>query len=272
MNKIGIVIKPNHPERKPILAKLTRWLLDYKKKVVIIDPFLKKGIPPVDLMIVLGGDGTLLSVARLISSHEIPILAVNLGSLGFLAEIDLDDLYPTLTQIFKNEHQETPREMLQCIVFRGRKQIRKQTVLNDIVVNKGSFARLIQINVTIDRQFVTHLRGDGLIVSSATGSTAYTLSAGGPIVHPSVSAMILTPIAPHTLTTRPIVVPASVEVRVTLKSLEAGPVVTFDGQELFPLQPNDQVCIRTADRQLRLIRSSHLDYYQRLREKLHWGV
>lgn len=271
MNKIGIVLKPNHPQGEMVLEKLTRWLADRKKKPFIIDPFKKKTIPSVDMIIVLGGDGTLLSVARWVAGSEMPILAVNLGSLGFLTEVTLDELYPNLEEVFQNKYRPDPRMMLQCVIERGKKRIKKPTVLNDIVVHKGSLAKLIKMEIIVDGQFVTGLRGDGVIVASATGSTAYTLSAGGPIVHPSVDAMILTPVSTHTLTNRPIVIPASVEVRLVLKSKEAGPVVTFDGQEVFPLQTGDQVCIKASDTGLKLIRSPHRNYYQVLREKLKWG-
>jgi NAD+ kinase len=271
MRKIGIVIKQNHPEKKAVLEKLTCWLRDEQKQVLLLDSFSKKKIPRVDLIIVLGGDGTLLSVARAVASIDVPILAVNLGSLGFLTEVTIEELYSTLTQIFKNDYDTASRAMLQGRIFRGRKQIKNQTVMNDIVVNKGSFARLIHLDVYLDGQFMTGLRGDGIIVSSATGSTAYTLSSGGPIVHPSVDAIVLTPIAPHTLTHRPIVIPVSSEVRISLKSPEPGPTVTFDGQELFPLQTDDIVCIKQSTHRLRLIRSPYRNYYQVLRQKLRWG-
>ncbi len=271
MNKIGIVLKPNHPQGEIALEKLTCWLSDHHKKVVLINPFKKRAIPPVDMIIVLGGDGTLLSVARLVAGSEIPILAVNLGSMGFLTEVNLNELVPTLTQVFKNDYLEDPRLMLECVLERGKKKIEKQTVLNDIVVNKGPFAKPIQVEVTINGQFVTGSRGDGVIISSATGSTAYTLSSGGPIVHPSVNAIILTPISPHTLTSKPIVIPSSVLVQVVLKSREDGPVVTFDGQGVFPLQTNDRLCIRASETRLKLIQSPNRNYYQVLREKLKWG-
>jgi NAD+ kinase len=166
---------------------------------------------------------------------------------------------------------ENLRQCLECVIRRGRKVIKKPTVLNDIVVNKGAFARLIKMEVRVAGQFVTGLRGDGLITASSTGSTGYTLSAGGPIVHPSLDAFVLTPICPHTLTNRPIVIPADVEVQILMMENEESPVVTFDGQGAFPLHTNDQVCIRASKTRLKLIRSPHRNYYQVLREKLKWG-
>jgi NAD+ kinase len=279
MGKIGIVLKPNAPQGKVILEKLIPWLSDRGKKVLMIDPKQQKGIPRVEMIIVLGGDGTLLAVARLISGSPIPILAVNLGHLGFLTEeVASDALYANLTKIFAKGHEKDPRMMLHCTILRGAtpargtKKVKQSTVLNDIVVNKGSLARLIKMEVMVDGQFVTALRGDGLIIASATGSTAYTLSAGGPIVHPSVDAIILTPIAPHVLANRPIVIPATAEIRVILKSDEVGPVVTFDGQDVFPLEANDEVEVCAAKDRLNLIWSPERNYYQVLREKLQWGV
>lgn len=271
MNTIGIVLKPNHAQGEETFKKLSCWLSDRKKKVLILDPFKSPALPRVDMVIVLGGDGTLLSVARWIAGGGIPILAVNMGSLGFLTEVTLSELYSSLEHVFKKEFVEDPRMMLECVIKRGKKVIKKPTVLNDIVVNKGPFARLIKMEVSVEGQFVTSLRGDGLIVSSSTGSTGYTLSSGGPIVHPSVDAIVLTPIAPHTLTNRPIVIPSDVEVRILLRNNEASPVVTFDGQGVFPLETNDQVCIRASASRLKLIHSPRRNYYQMLREKLKWG-
>jgi NAD+ kinase len=271
MDRIGIVLKPN-ARGKILLEKLIPWLSERKKKIVMIDPKKKKGIPRVDMIIVLGGDGTLLSVAQLIAGSHIPILSVNLGHLGFLTEVPSDELYSNLTKIFMNEYQRDLRMMLHCTILRGKKKVKTATVLNDVVVNKGSLGRLIKMEIRVDGQFVASLRGDGLIIASATGSTAYTLSSGGPIVHPSVDAIILTPIAPHIPTNRPIVIPATSEIRVILKSEETGPVVTLDGQDVFPWGANDHVDIRAADDRLNLIRSTERSYYQSLREKLQWGA
>jgi NAD+ kinase len=271
MNKIGIILKLDSPEAETALEKLIPWLADQKKKVLVIDPKKSKRVPSVDMMIVLGGDGTLLYVARWMAGSAIPVLAVNLGHLGFLTEVTLDNLYSNLTPVLNNEYLNDPRSMLQCEILQGKKKVHTATVLNDIAVNKGSFARLIKMEILVEGQFVTALRGDGLIISSATGSTAYTLSSGGPIVHPSVDALILTPISPHILTNRPIVIPASACVQVILKSKETGPVVTFDGQEVAPLQMGDHVCVKRSAYPLNLIRSPHQNYYQTLREKLQWG-
>ena len=272
MEKIGIVLKPNAPQGEALLEKLIPWLSDHGKKVLMIDPKKQKGIPRVDMIVVLGGDGTLLSVAQRIAGTDIPILAVNLGHLGFLTEVASDELYSNLTKILMNAYERDSRMMLDCILLRGTKKVKRSTVLNDIVIDKGSLGRLIKMEVMVDGQFVAWLRGDGLIIASATGSTAYNLSSGGPIVHPSVDAILLTPISPQLLTNKPIVIPATSNIRVILRSEEVGPVLTFDGQEVLPLKFNDQVDIQASANRLNFIRSSERNYYHVLREKLQWGA
>lgn len=272
MKTIGIVLKPDPPQGKAVLEKLVDWLQQHGKEALLLDAAKKKRVPrSLDMVIVLGGDGTLLSAARWVEELDIPILGVNLGSLGFLTEVTLEELYPTLEKIFKNQYVLDLRLMLKSLIRRGKKEIPQPRALNDIVVSHGTLAKLIKLEIIINHQFVTWLRADGLIVSTATGSTAYSLASGGPIVHPSVDAMILTPISPHMLTNRPIVVPADVAVDVVLKTAEKGALVTFDGQEVFPLEGEDIVHIEASERRLKLIQSPHRNYYQVLRQKLKWG-
>jgi NAD+ kinase len=273
MKKIGVVIKPDHPQGKELLQTLVGWLQQKNKEVVILDPPRQtKSHPPLlDLIIVLGGDGTLLSVARLVEGLKIPILGVNLGNLGFLTEVTLDELYPNLEKIFKDEFLEDPRLTLKSYVQRGEQRFSQPAVLNDITLHKGALSKLIKLEITIDRQFVTSLRADGLIIASPTGSTAYSLSSGGPIVHPSVDTIVLTPISPHMLTNRPIVVPSTAGIDVVLKTEESGPIAMLDGQEIFPLIANDVVHVQASEKKLILIRSPHRNYYQVLRQKLKWG-
>lgn len=273
MKKIGLALKPNHPQGEGTRKELALWLKQRNKEVFFIDPPRQSDLPlpSLDLIIVLGGDGTLLSVARLVGGMDIPILGVNLGSLGFLTEITLDELYPDLEKILKDEFFDDPRLTLQSFVQRKEKQYPQPAVLNDITVHKGALSNLIELRITINGQFVTSLRADGLIISSATGSTAYSLSSGGPIVHPSVDAIVLTPISPHMLTNRPIVVPSSAGIDVALKENEAGPVVMLDGQDVFPLEGEDVVHIEAGRKRVKLIRSPHRNYYQVLRQKLKWG-
>jgi NAD+ kinase len=271
MKRIGIVIKSDHPQRDVILEKLVHWLRQQKKEVRLLSPSPKPLPTSIEMIIVLGGDGTLLSVARQVQGRDLLILGVNLGSLGFLTEVTFEELYPTLERIFQNQFMEDPRRMLTCHIRRGRTRLRQPSVLNEIAVNSGTRVKLIRMEVSIDGLFVTSLRADGLIVATATGSTGYSLSVGGPILHPSLDAMILTPISPHTLTQRPIVVPSNARIEITLKTVEPGPVIAFDSQAFFPLQPNDIVQIQTSEKWLKLIRSPDRNYYQVLREKLRWG-
>lgn len=272
MKKIGIALRPNHPYGKKTLDDLVMWLEKKGKEVLLVGPPTKGSRPPaIDLLIVLGGDGTFLSAARRIAGEDIPVLGVNLGSLGFLTEVILDELYSSLEQIFCNGFLEDPRQTLKSFVERRTDHHPQPTVLNDVTIHKGSLSKLINLDITINGQFVTSIRADGLIISSATGSTGYSLSSGGPIVHPSVEAMLLTPISPHMLTNRPIVVPSAAEVRVALKTSEAGPVAMFDGQEIFDLMEGDVVHITASEKRLRMIRSPNRNYYQVLRKKLKWG-
>jgi NAD+ kinase len=283
MEKIGIIAKPFGFDIQKIAGDLLHWLKKKNKKVFLgqeIALHLKENaalfnsplIPQeMDLLIVLGGDGTLLSAARLIEGHHVPILGVNLGGLGFLTEITIEDLYPTLENIFQKKYSVDERIMLKTSVTRQGKKIAQSHVLNDVIINKGTLAKMIKLEIYSDGQFLSALRGDGLIVATPTGSTAYSLSAGGPIIHPSIDAMILTPICPHTLTQRPIVIPSKMKVEIVLKSKEEGAMVTFDGQVGFSLRLEDQIHIETNDAKTELIRSPGLSYFEVLRNKLHWG-
>ncbi|MBI1820776.1 MAG: NAD(+)/NADH kinase [Nitrospirae bacterium] len=283
MKKIGIIAKPFGSEVKKIIEELLLWLKE-KEKEVYLDPetaasfsdrphFFKIPFIPqqMELVIVLGGDGTLLSVARLIEGNNVPILGVNLGGLGFLTEINMEDLYPTLEKIFQNEFLVDERIMLKTSVDRQGKKIAHSHVLNDVIINKGALAKMIKLEIYSNGHFLSSLRGDGLIVSSPTGSTAYSLSAGGPILYPSVDALILTPICPHTLTQRPIVIPSEMKLEIILKSKEEGAMVTFDGQVGFSLRLEDQIHIEKSEAKTQLIRSPGLSYFDVLRNKLHWG-
>ncbi|MBI3811331.1 MAG: NAD(+)/NADH kinase [Nitrospirae bacterium] len=283
MKKIGIIAKPQNTHAvKKILDELLPWLARQGKEAImdsdtasvagLASPHRKSKVPSlVEMVIVLGGDGTLLSVARVVEGKDVPILGVNLGGLGFLTEVAVDELFGTLEKIFKNEFVTDDRLMLKATVHRQGESVAQSLVLNDVVISKGTLARMIKLEIFINRQFVTALRGDGLILASPTGSTAYSLSAGGPIIYPSVEAMVLTPISPHTLTNRPVVIPNDVHVEVILKTREEGTTVTFDGQVGFSLRHEDVVEIWTADSKIKLIRSPQRNYYEVLRRKLKWG-
>ncbi len=282
MKTIGILTKPKFPDVKRIVKDLVAWLRERKT-----DPLFDSttaallGEPATaqkaqiaalsDMVLVLGGDGTMLNAARLVSERAVPILGVNMGGLGFLTEVSLEQLYPALERVFAHEFSLDERLMLQASIHRHGEDVARATVLNDVVVSKGTLARMIEIQITVDGQFVTSLRGDGVIVSTPTGSTAYSLSSGGPIMHPSVQALILTPICPHTLTHRPLLIPSYVTVEVTLTSRDEGAMTTFDGQVVVSITQGDTVTIRASDHRTQLIRFPDRTYYEVLRKKLKWG-
>jgi len=282
MKTIGILTKPKFPDVTHILTDLVAWLRERQKEVVfdaktaaLIGESASHQKTQIatrsDMVLVLGGDGTMLSAARLLEERAVPILGVNMGGLGFLTEITLDELYPALEKVFAQEFMVEERLMLRADIHRHGEHVAKATVLNDVVVSKGTLARMIEIQILIDGQFVTRLRGDGLIVSTPTGSTAYSLSAGGPIIHPTVQALILTPICPHTLTHRPLLVPRGVALEVTLTSQVEGAMVTFDGQVGVALVQGDTVAIAVSEHRTQLIRLPDRTYYDLLRRKLKWG-
>jgi NAD+ kinase len=223
---------------------------------------------------VLGGDGTLLGMADCIgqAGASVPLLGVNFGSLGFLTEVTLPELYPALVSALEGRARVEDRLVLQSSTDRHGEPVEPHVAVNDVVITKALRSRLIDLSVTVDDTFVTRVRADGLIVATPTGSTAYNLAAGGPIVQPGVDALVLTPIAPHTLTNRPLVVPATATVRIQ-PVVEAPDEVfiTFDGQAGFELRANDVVTVSRAPRPLRLIKSTTRDYFEVLRTKLKWG-
>jgi len=229
----------------------------------------------VDVVIAFGGDGTLLDAAGAVAQAgaDVPLLGVNLGHLGFLTEVGRDELSTALGTLVAGRARVESRTLLAGRVERSGRRIADHLALNDIVVTRGALSRMIEIDVTVDGQFVCHVKADGLIVATATGSTAYNLSAGGPIVHPSVDAFLLTPIAPHTLTNRPLVLPAgsTVALEPVIEPAAADIVVTFDGQFGAPLEREDRVIIERSPRLVRLLRTSSRTHFDMLREKLKWG-
>jgi NAD+ kinase len=297
MKQIGIIAKKNKPEAVPIARNLVAWFQTRKMEVYVeeemgnllfnsgsslpvgsslsdgsIHSVERSEIPNhVEMIIVLGGDGTLLSVARLVKDHEVPILGVNLGGLGFLTEITLEELYRVLERIIQGDFVTDERVVLNAAVIRRGEKMAEFTVLNDAVINKGALARIIDLETTINGEYLTTFKSDGLIISTPTGSTAYNLSAGGPIVYPSLHSIIITPICPHTLTNRPIMVPDDVEVRVILKAKQQEVILTLDGQQGFSLEFEDMVEVKKAESRILLIKSPYRHYFEVLREKLKWG-
>lgn len=213
----------------------------------------------------------MLNAARLAGERGIPILGVNMGGLGFLTEVRLENLYPSLDRVFANDFVLDERLMLKTHVHRHGETVTQGAVLNDVVISKGTLARMIELKIAIQGEFVTNLRGDGLIVSTPTGSTAYSLSAGGPILAPAVQSLVLTPICPHTLTHRPLIVPAGAEIEVTLTSKDDGAMATMDGQVGVAISQGDTIEIKVSEHRTRLIRFPETRYYEVLREKLKWG-
>jgi NAD+ kinase len=213
----------------------------------------------------------MLNAARLAGERSIPILGVNMGGLGFLTEVRLENLYPSLERVFANDFVLDERLMLQTHVHRHGETAARGVVLNDVVISKGTLARMIELKIAIQGQFVTNLRGDGLIVTTPTGSTAYSLSAGGPIINPAVQSLMVTPICPHTLTHRPLIVPGTAEIEVTLTSKDDGAMATLDGQVGVAMTQGDTVEIKVSEHRTRLIRFPESGYYEVLREKLKWG-
>jgi NAD+ kinase len=224
-----------------------------------------------DLLIVLGGDGTLLSAARLAAERKVPILPVNLGGLGFLTTVSQDETYSILEEIFAGRHRVSERVMLEAEVVRGGAVIRRQIALNDAVLNKAALARIMDLELRVDGEYVTTYKADGLILSTPTGSTAYSLAADGPIVYPTVEAFIVTPICPHTLTNRPLVIPDSALIEVDFKAEDDAVFLTLDGQVGIELLRGDHVRVRKAAQKLLLVRPAKKTYYQILRSKLKWG-
>jgi len=224
-----------------------------------------------DLLVVLGGDGAMLRAARSVRKFKIPIVGINLGTFGYLTEINLNEMYPSLERILRGEYSTEERMMLDMEVIRNDRTSCEYTVLNDVVISRGNLSRIIDMETAVDGHYLTTFRADGLIISTPTGSTAYSLSAGGPIVFPSQEVLIVNPICPHTLTNRPIILPSSMTISVKVWSDEEGVIVDLDGQESFSLKSGDTLIIRRSRYVTTLVSSSNRDYLEILRSKLGWG-
>ena len=278
----AIISRPNRPEVAQILAGLFTWLAEHGYKVIVDEETAKyttghKVVPraqmaskPLDLAVVLGGDGTLLSAARFTAASDVPLLGVNLGSLGFLTEVPLQSLYPMLEAIAHGRAAVEHRSLMQVELLRNEVVRGSYLVFNDAVVNKTALARLNTYDLYIDKAFVASYRADGMIVATPTGSTAYSLSAGGPVLMPTVKAFVITPVAPHSLTHRPLVVPDSVEIEILLRSEEEVAYLSLDGQPGLDLCDGDRVRCRRSEHQVNLFRTGS-DFFHVLRTKLKWG-
>lgn len=281
MNRIGIAVKP-HDEAFPVVRDLVSWLHSRGRKVVLdcgtaallgmLEACERSKLEDyADMIIVLGGDGTLLDVARRNCHNKIPLLAVNFGKLGFLTAIPLDRMYSTMERVLEGQFIISRRIMLDLQILRGNAEAYRSRALNDIVINKAALARIIDMETYINQQCLTTYKADGLILATPTGSTAYALSAGGPILQPDMHALVLAPICPHTLTNRPLVVPDDASISIILRTENEEITCTIDGQEGYELQVGDVLNIRKSSLVTRLIQPPDHNFYQVLRTKLHWG-
>ncbi|MBF0098793.1 MAG: NAD(+)/NADH kinase [Magnetococcales bacterium] len=295
MQNIGIITKKSDPGAWEATKKLALWLYHRGKQVTIcaetaeaiaLDPEvaqykLQDDLPEgQDMVVVIGGDGTFLAGFRAIGTREVPLLGINMGRLGFLTEVSMDAMLETMEEVLAGHYRVEVRTLLNVIVLRHGEEVLSHCVMNDVVVHKGTLARMLEFQVAIDGQFVYTARADGLILATPTGSTAYALSAGGPILHPGIDALLLTPICPHTLTNRPIAVPGYGEICITFPGRhgiidrhgeQKDRLLTLDGQTGFSLLEGDQILVKRSDHRLQVLHAPNRNYYAVLREKLHWG-
>jgi NAD+ kinase len=282
IEQVGIFSKPNAQASYEIVPRLLEWLSDRKIRCRLDemtaqyagkeDGLAREQVPEgCQLIIVLGGDGTLLSAARSTGSREIPLFAVNLGSLGFLTAITKDSLFAELECVLAGNSKISKRRMLHVELVRGDEVRCTYEALNDIVVTKASIARMIEVEVFVNSHFMCAYRADGLILASPTGSTAYSLAAGGPIVFPTVEAVCITPICPHTLTNRPVIVPSDVFISIVNKAADDSAFLTVDGQVGEPLLQGDRINSRRSDHFIHLVRPPQSSFFDVLRQKLKWG-
>jgi NAD+ kinase len=284
MSRVGIVARGDRGEARAVVEALVAWLTARGREAVVdadtasaiglVGPLVvdRRALPgQVELIVVLGGDGTLLSVARLVDGRDVPLLGVNLGGLGFLTATTLEALYPTLEAVLHGDYAAEERMVLRTELARDGTPVTEQLALNDVVVAKGALGRLIDLEVRADGQPMTAYRADGLIIATPTGSTAYNLSAAGPILFPTMDAVVLTPICSHALTNRPIVLPGSTRLEVVLLTDSPDVVLSVDGQAGPPVTAGDLVRVRRAESRIRLIRDPRKSYFEVLRAKLKWG-
>lgn len=282
IQNVGIVVKPGNEEALKTAGELSVWLKDHGLQMVSeprrapradaaedeLDISIRENA---DLIVVLGGDGTIISAARLVGSKEIPVLGVNYGGLGYLTEFRIEEMYTAMESIISGDYVTEAHVMLDIELRRGENKVASGRVLNDAVINKAILARIINIEVHLNGLFVNTFRADGLIVGTPTGSTAYNLSAGGPLIYPSAKAVVITPICPFALTNRPIVVPDDAEIEVTLGADSDGVMLTLDGQVGHKMQVGDRVSIKKSKIVFNMVRPSNRNYFDVLRNKLKWG-
>ena len=288
ITRVGIIVKPHQPEAMQTMCRLVRWLDERGIAAVACSGVDRERIKAetncavetldrealaasVDLIVVLGGDGTMIAAARALREREIPVLGINHGHLGYLAEFHADEMSDALDSILEGNYRIDRRVMLDAELVRDGSVVLEGRVLNDVVIGKSALARIIEMEVEMNRQLVGSFRADGLIVSTPTGSTAYNLSAGGPIVYPSMDAVMITPICPHTLSNRPIVVPDDAEIEILFKTPQEEVALTLDGQIGFPLEMGDRVRVSKSRTAFNIVQPPDRNYFEVLRDKLRWG-
>jgi NAD+ kinase len=288
IKRIGIVLKPHQPDALRTVCELVRWLnergitlvgtpeierqrIEHETGCAVMELPREDLAANVDLILVLGGDGTMIAVARMLGDREVPVLGINYGGLGYLAEFRIEELYQALESILSDNFRLDRRVMLDVELRRQGDLITHNRVLNDVVINKSALARIIEIEAYLNEHFVNSFRADGLIISTPTGSTAYNLSAGGPVIFPSMNAVVITPICPFTLSNRPIVVPDDATIELLLKTDQEEVTLTLDGQVGFSLNVADRVIIRKSSVTFNLVQPSNRNYFDVLRDKLRWG-
>ncbi|HZE70258.1 MAG TPA: NAD(+)/NADH kinase [Pyrinomonadaceae bacterium] len=288
IKQIGIVLKPHQPDALRTICELAIWLsargielvggpeiererIAHETGCAVKEMPQEKIAESVDLILVLGGDGTMIAAARMLGNKEVPVLGINYGGLGYLAEFRIEELYVALESILIGDYRLEQRVMLAVELMRGDEQITHNRVLNDVVINKSALARIIEIEAYMNQQFVNSFRADGLIVSTPTGSTAYNLSAGGPVIYPSMRAVVVTPICPFTLSNRPIVIPDESIIELILKTDNEDVALTLDGQVGVPLKAGDRVVISKSSTSFNLVQPANRNYFEVLRDKLRWG-
>lgn len=288
IRRVGVVVKPHQPDALKTICSLVEWLnergimlvgtpdldrerIEHETGCAIEAVENERLAESVDLIAVLGGDGTMIATARLIGETEVPVLGINYGGLGYLAEFRIEEMFPALESILAGDFRLDERVMLSAELFRGEEKVKSGQVLNDVVINKSALARIIEIEAYLNQQFVNSFRADGLIVSTPTGSTAYNLSAGGPVIYPSMNAVVITPICPFTLSNRPIVVPDDAVIELRLKTPDEDVALTLDGQVGISLKAEDHVCIRKSRTKFKIVQPTSRNYFEVLRDKLRWG-
>ena len=288
IRRVGVLVKPHQPDALKTICRLAEWCERHRIALVggprldrqtveaetgcrIETQELEELVGNVDLIVVLGGDGTMIATARTLGDNEVPVVGINYGTFGYLAEFRQDEVESALEAVLEGAYKIDRRLMLAAEVYRRGERLMHDRVLNDVVISKSALARIIEIETWIDKKLVNCFRADGLIVSTPTGSTAYNLSAGGPVVFPSMRAIVITPICPHTLSNRPLVVPDDVEIELILKTPREEVALTLDGQVGLPLEAEDLVVVRKSRATFNLVQADTRNYFEVLRNKLKWG-